>query len=90
MSQGVGDTRVSEAETADERPAEDVSSKLWEEVRTDVGELFGESVEFTVAEYGDHVDVRVMPGDAIQDVEAEHDVRIVPYNALRMTIRMAE
>ena len=83
MSQGVDDAESSGVERGDEQ----IASELWNEVRSDVEALFGSGVEFTVYEYDDHLDVRVMPNGAVTDVEEAHDVRLVPYNACRLTIR---
>ena len=86
MSQGV-DEAESSGVNGVERGDEQVTSELWNEVRDDVEAIFGAGVDFTVYEYDDHLDVRVMPNGALADVEEAHDVRLVPYTACRLTIR---
>ena len=72
---------------AEENPGESAGD-LWTEVRTDVESLFGDEVDVTAREYGDYVDVRVLPNGAVEKLEDEHDdLRVVPYNACQMTIR---
>lgn len=64
---------------------------LWTDIEDDVRSLFGEDVEVTVREYSDHLDVRIMPDDAVASLEAEHDgLNCVPYNAFQMTVRPEE
>ena len=64
---------------------------LWPAIEEDVTSRFGEDVEVTVTEYDDHLDVRIMPNGAVEEIEAEHDgLKVVPYNACQMTIRTEE
>ena len=64
------------------------SSELWNEIGEDVKTLFGEDVDVTVNDYSNHIDVRIVPNDAVAELEAEHeDLTVVPYNACQMTIR---
>ena len=64
---------------------------LWPAIEEDVTSRFGEDVEVTVTEYDDHLDVRIMPNGAVEEIEAEHeDLTVVPYNACQMTIRTEE
>ena len=75
---------------AEENPGESAGD-LWTEVRTDVESLFGDDVDVTAREYGDYVDVRVLPSGAVEKLEDEHDdLRVAPYNACQMTIRKEE
>jgi hypothetical protein len=63
-------------------------SDLWPAIEEDVTSTFGEDVDVTVTEYDDHLDVRIMPNGAVEEIEAEHeDLTVVPYNACQMTIR---
>ena len=72
---------------AEENPGESAGD-LWTEVQTDVESLFGDDVDVTAREYGDYLDVRVLPNGAVEKLEDEHDdLRVVPYNACQMTIR---
>jgi len=64
------------------------SSELWNEICEEVKALFGEDVDVTVKDYSNHIDVRIVPNDAVAELEAEHeDLTVVPYNACQMTIR---
>jgi menaquinone-dependent protoporphyrinogen IX oxidase len=72
-------------DSTDERGALD--AELWSEVRDDVEALFGGDVDITVYEYADHLDVRVLPNGAVKEIEAKHDVKLVPYTACKLTIR---
>ena len=67
---------------------EEQSSELWEEIGDDVTAMFGDDVDVTVKDYSNHIDVRIVPNGAVDELEAEHDdLNIVPYNACQMTIR---
>lgn len=48
---------------------------------------FGEDADITVYDVGDHLDVRVLPQDVKESLETDHDVEVVPYNAMRFTVR---
>jgi hypothetical protein len=62
--------------------------ELWPQIEADVTDTFGEDVDVTVTEYDDHLDVRIMPNGAVEEIEAEHEgLTVVPYNACQMTIR---
>jgi len=64
------------------------SSQLWSEIEDEVIEVFGDQVDVTVKEFENHLDVRIMPNGAVDELEAEHeDLTIVPYNACQMAIR---
>ena len=63
-------------------------SDLWPQIKADVTDTFGDDVDVTVTEYDDHLDVRIMPNGAVEEIEAEHEgLTVVPYNACQMTIR---
>jgi hypothetical protein len=63
-------------------------SDLWPAIEADVTDTFGDDVDVTVTEYDDHLDVRIMPNGAVEEIEAEHEgLTVVPYNACQMTIR---
>jgi hypothetical protein len=67
---------------------EEQSSELWEEIGDDVTAMFGDDVDVTVKDYSNHIDVRIVPNGAVDELEAEHeDLTVVPYNACQMTIR---
>lgn len=59
----------------------------WSAVRSELRELFGEDADLTVHDRDDHLDVRVIPTRFAATLESEHDVTVVPYSPLRMTIR---
>lgn len=63
----------------------------WSEIEDDVREVFGDSFEFEIEEYGEYIEVHLKPGSAVEELEAIHDdLRIVPFNTCKMTIRRDE
>lgn len=56
-------------------------------VQDELAAQFGEDADITVYDVGDHLDVRVLPKEVKESLETEHDVEVVPYNALRFTVR---
>lgn len=63
-------------------------SELWNEIAEDVRTTFGDAFDFEIEEYGEYIEVHLKPGDAVQELEARHDdLRIVPFNTCKMTIR---
>ena len=75
------------SETDDSEPTQ-VSSELWDEIEADVKSIFGDDIDIRVDEFEGHVDVRIMPNEAVSEIEAAHDdLEIVPYNACKMTVR---
>lgn len=79
--------KVDSGESRSDQGAEEAHPALWENVREDVEELFGDNVDITIEDYGNHLDVRVIPNGEVSEIASKHDVEIVPYNACRMTIR---
>lgn len=64
---------------------------LWSSIEGDIRDAFGEDAAITVNPASDHLDVRVLPRGVTEQIEAEAgDIEIVPYNALRMTVRRTE
>jgi hypothetical protein len=68
-----------------EMPA--AESELPSIIREELAAQFGENADITVYDVGDHLDIRVLPNDVKDDLESEHDLTVVPYNALRLTVR---
>jgi hypothetical protein len=67
---------------------EEHSSALWEDISDDVKALFGDNVDISVKDYDNHLDVRIVPNGAVEELKAEHeDLTVVPYNACHLTIR---
>lgn len=62
-------------------------SELPTVVQENLTAQFGEDADITVYDVGDHLDIRVLPNNVKEDLESEHDLEVVPYNALRMTVR---
>lgn len=62
-------------------------SELPSVVQENLAAQFGENADITVYDVGDHLDIRVLPRNVKEDLESEHDLEVVPYNALRMTVR---
>jgi hypothetical protein len=56
-------------------------------VQDELAEQFGDDADITVYDVGDHLDVRVLPKEVKENLETEHDVEVVPYNAFRLTVR---
>lgn len=66
----------------------DGDSDIWVEIEDDVRAAFGEGVDFEIEDYGEYIEVRILPNGAVDDLAAEHsDLLFVPFNAGRMTIR---
>lgn len=64
------------------------TAALWDEIEGDLRESFGDDAEITVSPAGDHLDVRILPRGVADKLEAGHeDLEVVPYNAVRMTVR---
>lgn len=60
----------------------------WADIEDDVREIFGDSFEFEIEDYGDYIEVHIKPGSAVEELEEKHsDLRIVPFNTCKMTIR---
>lgn len=66
-------------------------SDLWREIEGDMRALFGDVCQFEIEEYGDYIEVHLKPNEAIEQLESKHDdLRIVPFNSCKMTIRRDE
>ena len=62
-------------------------SELPSIVQDELAAQFGDEADITVYDVGDHLDVRVLPNEVKENLETEHDVEVVPYNAFRLTVR---
>lgn len=46
---------------------------------------FGDSFEFEIEEYNEHLQVHLKPNDAVEMLEVKHDdLQIVPFNGFKM------
>jgi len=70
---------VTDSESQDTDGGQQVSSALWEAISEDVEALFGDDVAVTMKEYESHLNVRIVPNGAVEELEAKHeDLKIVP------------
>lgn len=58
---------------------------LWNDLEPQLRDRFGEDAEIRASINGDHIDVRVLPSSLEERLDG--DLNVVPYNALRMTVR---
>lgn len=81
---------MTDSESQDTDGGQQVSSALWEAISEDVEALSGDDVAVTVTEHDGHLDVRIVPNEAVEEQETKHeDLTVVLYNACQMTIQKA-
>lgn len=62
---------------------EDAVTRIKREIQTQY-----QGAEIRFEEYADHLDVRIVPRRAAEELEAAHErVSVTPYNALKMTVQ---
>lgn len=71
-------------DTATESAADPFLTELGDDIR----DIVGADADITIREYADHIDIRVLPTDVKQVLEAKYnDVTVTPYRGFGMTLQ---